>query len=147
MESLPPIEHSVYINSPVDKVFTTLTTSEGWDGWFTRGALVDLDKSFIRFVWKDWGPDRIDAEDGGEIVSYEPYREFTFRWYVSGHSTTVQFLVDPQGKGTRLTVLEHGYKATEKDALKMIGCATGWGEAVTLLKFYLEHGVVYGEVG
>ena len=25
-------------------------------------------------------------------------------------------------------------------------CATGWGEALALLKFYLEHGVVYGEV-
>ena len=25
-------------------------------------------------------------------------------------------------------------------------CAAGWGEALTLLKFYLEHGVTYGEV-
>jgi hypothetical protein len=28
----------------------------------------------------------------------------------------------------------------------LIGCATGWGEALTLLKFYLEHGLTYGAV-
>ena len=25
----------------------------------------------------------------------------------------------------------------------MLECAAGWGEALTLLKFYVEHGVVY----
>jgi hypothetical protein len=25
----------------------------------------------------------------------------------------------------------------------MISCATGWGEALTLLKFHLEHGLRY----
>ncbi len=25
----------------------------------------------------------------------------------------------------------------------MLDCASGWGEALTLLKFYLEHGIVY----
>ena len=25
----------------------------------------------------------------------------------------------------------------------ILECASGWGEAATLLKFYIEHGVVY----
>ena len=32
------------------------------------------------------------------------------------------------------------------DVEAALGCAAGWGEALTLLKFYLESGTKYGEV-
>jgi hypothetical protein len=28
------IEHSTYINCSVERVYTTLTTTTGWDSWF-----------------------------------------------------------------------------------------------------------------
>jgi hypothetical protein len=28
----------------------------------------------------------------------------------------------------------------------LVECAAGWGEALALLKMYLEHGVTYGRV-
>jgi len=40
-----------------------------------------------------------------------------------------------------LLLEEQGY--TNEDINACIGCAVGWGEAVTLLKVYLEQGIVY----
>jgi len=28
----------------------------------------------------------------------------------------------------------------------ILECASGWGEALTLLKFYIEHGIVYAQL-
>ncbi len=53
-------------------------------------------------------------------------------------------------------VTESGYAQADLLATGVVGemaqrspfamCASGWGEALTLLKFYLEHDVVYGSV-
>jgi len=59
---------------------------------------------------------------------------------------TVRFSLEPLGQGTRLTVTDAGHLETQKDLEACVGCAVGWGEALALLKFYLEHGVVYGPV-
>lgn len=40
---------------------------------------------------------------------------------------------------------EVGYSNSDKDIKTCINCAVGWGEAMTLLKIYLEEGVVYKE--
>ncbi len=49
---LPPIGHQVYIDVPLELVFTTLTTAAGWDAWFTQGTLLDARKGgIIRFRW------------------------------------------------------------------------------------------------
>ena len=42
-----------------------------------------------------------------------------------------------------MRLLEHGYQDTPSGRLAFADCATGWGEALKLLKFYLEHGVKY----
>ena len=38
---------------------------------------------------------------------------------------------------------EHGYPDTPEGMAGLMSCATGWGEALTLLKFYVEHGLRY----
>ena len=48
--------------------------------------------------------------------------------------------------GTVVTVTESGHTASPKDLEALVECASGWGEALTLLKVYLEHGITYGEV-
>jgi hypothetical protein len=42
---------------------------------------------------------------------------------------------------------EKGYTNTPGGRRNMLECASGWGEALTLLKFYLEHGVTYTQAG
>ena len=40
-------------------------------------------------------------------------------------------------------VHEYGYPDTPEGWEQHMSCSTGWGEALTLLKFYVEHGVRY----
>ena len=45
--------------------------------------------------------------------------------------------------GTVVKLKEYGYEDTEEGHRRCLECATGWGEALTLLKFYVEHGITY----
>jgi len=163
---LPPIAWKSYIASPVARVFLTLTTAEGWDGWFTRGTSLDakvggrlvfrwLDAEITRHRATLWGAVHAGLEIGGPVVAVESDRRFAFEWTTSGHPTTVDFRLEPRGSGTLVTVTETGYTEDDlgatglgsmEDRSPFAMCASGWGEALTLLKFYLEHGVTYGTV-
>ncbi|MFX0206756.1 MAG: hypothetical protein ACFFDT_12285 [Candidatus Hodarchaeota archaeon] len=46
-------------------------------------------------------------------------------------------------EGTVVCVKEYGYADTVEGHHRCLECATGWGEALTLLKFYSEHGLRY----
>ena len=49
----------------------------------------------------------------------------------------------PGGEGTAVRLIETGYPDTPGGLAALLNCAAGWGEALTLLKFWLEHGVRY----
>jgi len=143
MQILPPILQTTYINAPIEKVFNTLTTAQGWDAWFTKGCELNLETKNILFVWKNWGADKISTQAKATIQSYIPHQEFSFTW--GKYNTLVKLTLSPQGNGTKLHVNESGYKNDKEAATQMLDCACGWAEALTLLKFYLEYGVVYKE--
>jgi uncharacterized protein YndB with AHSA1/START domain len=140
---IPPIRHSAYIDAPVELVYRTLTTSEGWDAWFTSGSEVDASPNGdVILKWVDFGPSRITTEDGGPVLEAEQNRRFVFEWEPGDTPTTVAFTLHRHEGGTILELEESGYETMTS----YTECAVGWGEALTLLKFYLEHGVTYGEV-
>lgn len=142
---VPAIEHSVYINASPDEVYDTLTTGVGWDAWFTNGTTVDPRQGGeIRLRWKNFGAGHITTEDGGTVLEAVTNQKFVFQWSPSNHPTTVSMTLVPRGEGTLLTVRETGYELNDLKAF--MNCATGWGEALTLLKFYLEYGLTYGSV-
>lgn len=58
-------------------------------------------------------------------------------------SSTVTFTLEPYKDGTLVVLNETGFTDSEEDLKACIGCAVGWGEALTLLKIYLEYGIVY----
>ena len=141
-----PIRHSTYIDVPPERVFATLISAEGWDGWFTSGMELDPQPGgVIRFVWREWGPDKINSEDHGHVIAVEAPRRFVFTWHTDTFldPTQVSFTLVPQGAGTAVTVEDSGYPDTEDGRRWHMDCATGWGEALTLLKFYLEKGLSY----
>ena len=144
---IPNIEHTVYIETPLEKVFQTLTTSEGWDAWFTNGTEIDLKPGgHIRLRWKNFGVGHYTTEDGGKILAIIPNEKFSFQWSPASAPTTVTFNLEKLGSGTKVSLTESGYSTSDKDLEALVGCAVGWGEALTLLKVYLEHKVIYGEV-
>lgn len=143
---VPSIRHATYIKSAPERVYQTLTTSEGWDAWFTQGTSIDpRPNGKIILRWKDFAAEHWTMEDGGPVLAAEPNRKFVFQWSPGKAPTTVTILLKQLGEGTRVELTESGY-TTEDDPVTLVNCAAGWGEALTLLKFYLEHGITYGQV-
>lgn len=100
----------------------------------------------IGFCWKAWGPHAITAEDGGPILEAKRPRRFVFQWSPDNatYRTTVEFDLTPRDFGNAVvTVRAHGYHDTPQGRKALLGCATGWGEVLTLLKFYVEHRIHY----
>jgi len=140
------ISHSALIRAAPERVYDAIATAEGLDGWFTTGATVDARPGGeIRFRWKDWGPDHFTGEDGGPVLEAKRPERFIFKWSPdsSSYATTVEINFEPVAEGTVVRVVEYGYEDTPSGRKKMLDCASGWGEALTLLKFYVEHGVRY----
>jgi uncharacterized protein YndB with AHSA1/START domain len=144
---LPSIEHMTYISASREVVYQTLTTSKGWDAWFTNGTTIEPKPGGqIRLRWKDFGAGHWTTEDGGSVLEAEPNQKFTFQWTPGKSTTTVSLTLEALGEGILLKLIESGYSFSDQDLSAFVGCATGWGEALTLVKYYLEHGVRYGKV-
>jgi uncharacterized protein YndB with AHSA1/START domain len=141
---MPAIQHKTFINVPPEKVYTTLTTAEGWNAWFTDETSFQ-GTEYIRLRWNEYGEDKVNVEDGGRILKAIPHQNFTFQWSPGEAATTVSFHLESYEKGTLVTLNETGYSDSHTDVAACIGCAIGWGEALTLLKFYLEYGIVCKE--
>lgn len=140
------IHHSTFIRADPSQVYSALTTAEGLDAWFTQGARVDARPGGeIHFRWVNWGPEHITAEDSGPVLEATPPSRFVFQWHpdLPDYATTVEVDILPAEGGTIVSLREHGYADTPAAQVAMIDCASGWGEALTLLKFYLEYGVRY----
>jgi uncharacterized protein YndB with AHSA1/START domain len=140
------IIHSTLIHTDPLRVYHALTTSDGLDAWFTSGARVNAyPGGEIIFRWENWGPEHITTEDGGPVLEAIPPQRFVFQWHpdLPSYATTVEINLKPSEDGTIVSLREHGFAETASGRNAMINCATGWGEALTLLKFYLEHGVHY----
>lgn len=138
------VRHATLVRVPRERVWPALTTGAGLDSWFTTGAEVDpVPGGRIVFRWRDWGVDRYTGEDAGSVLEAEPPERFAFRWHPGGptHATTVTLTLETVADGTVVRVAERGFADTDLGVRTLIGNATGWGEALTLLKFRLEHGV------
>jgi uncharacterized protein YndB with AHSA1/START domain/ketosteroid isomerase-like protein len=156
---LPPIYWKTYVAAPAERVFDTLATAAGWDGWFTRGSTMDDRELVMR--WRDvarsqhraslWNGH--DGELRCPIVARDPASRFAFQWTTGAHATLVEFRLSRRGPGTVVEVTESGH--THDDLVPAGGVtaaaryalnAAGWGSALELLKVYVERDVAYGQV-
>jgi uncharacterized protein YndB with AHSA1/START domain len=141
------IRHSVFIRAPREKVWAAFTTSQGLDGWWgTRGSEIDpTPGGKMKLRWHDWGAERdINMNADCTVLEAIPPKRFVYQWGESPDTmTTVEFDLEEREGGTLLRLREHGFASTEKGRKSFEGNSIGWGEAATLLKFYVEHGVSY----
>jgi uncharacterized protein YndB with AHSA1/START domain len=140
------IKHQIFIAAPVEKVYDTITSADKWNKFFTHSTEIDLRPGGkIIWRWKDWGPNFYTTEAPGLVVKAERPSVFAFQWYPvdKDRPTTIEFKLSDKYGGTVIELTESGYLDTEKDRAMILECASGWGEALTLLKFYIERGVVY----
>ena len=138
----PAIRQATFIKAIPSRIYECLTTGAGWDSWFTSGAEVDPRiGGFVKLRWRDFGPDRTTCEDGGPVVAVLTNRQFAFKWSPASHATTVNIALEERDSGTLVVVTETGYTTSEDDLKALVSCACGWGEAMTLFKYYLEYGI------
>jgi uncharacterized protein YndB with AHSA1/START domain len=142
------IKQATLIRASPEKVYDALATAEGLDSWFTSGSVVDAKPGGrIKFVWKDWGPDKYTTESDGPVLEAERGKRFVFQWHPdSGNrelATTIEINLEPVKEGTILRLREYGHEDTATSRAALAECAAGWGEAITLMKFYVEHGITY----
>lgn len=129
-----------------DEAYDAMTTAEGLDGWFTNGAEIDAKSGGrIQFRWKNYGPDRYNGENGGPVLEARRPERFVFQWTADsgGYDTTVEMDFEPHEQGTMVRLIEYGYEDSPTGMQDLLNRATGWGCVLTLMKFYLEHGVTY----
>jgi uncharacterized protein YndB with AHSA1/START domain len=141
-----PIQQRTFIAAPPERVYDTITRAEAWDAFFTTGMELDpRPGGNIVFRWKNWGPDFYTLEAPGKVVEARRPECFAFQWGQA--PTTIRFELTAAHGGTVVHLTEQGYANTPEGRKNMLECACGWGEAVTLLKFYMEHGVTYTPPG
>lgn len=143
-----PICQKTLIFATPERIYDTITTGAGWNAFFTFDSEVDpRPGGRMVFRWKDWGPQNFTVNAECKVHRAERPGLFAFEWYPVGREnpTTITFVMEPHPEGTVVTVTEEGYPDTKDARAMMMECATGWGEAITLLKFYLEHGVTYNQ--
>jgi uncharacterized protein YndB with AHSA1/START domain len=144
---MPPIRYATYVHSPPERVYRALSTGPGWESWFAARASIEARAGGrYEFFWREFGAERTTLTLTGPVIEAEPGSSFAFRWGSGKSETTVRFLLEPRGAGTIVRITESGYSYEEADVISCLECACGWGEALTLLKFHLEHGVKYGKV-
>ena len=141
------IEYRTLVRAPRAAVYHALTTAEGLDQWFTSGAEVVPEPGGVMHLrWRDWGAGRVNVEDRGEVVEVVAPQRFVFRWHGNGpdsEPTTVELDFLEEQRGTIVSVHESGYEDSDRGRAGFVSCCAGWGEALALLKFYVERGVTY----
>lgn len=140
------IKQTSLIRASPEKIFDAFATGAGLDSWFTSGSEVDARPGGeIKFSWKDWGPDKYTQVSKGRVLEAERGKRFVFQWSPDNptYATTIQIDLEVTDEGTILRLREHGFRNTPSGRAAMAECAAGWGEAITLLKFYVEHDITY----
>lgn len=138
------IEREILIEATLDRVWEALTQAEHFQHWFAfEGAEIDLRPGgTIVMHWKEHGTYY------GIIEQLEPLRLFSFRGAQTadeaprvGNSTVVTFTLSPEGTGTRLRVVESGFRSLsgseESQAAQVEANTRGWQGAFAALQAYL----------
>jgi uncharacterized protein YndB with AHSA1/START domain len=118
------------IAAPVADAWRAWTTEDGWNGWFTSRARIDL---------KVGGQYSNADEDTGTFLTVAPNERLRFSWdqaqHTAGSQVEVRFYEKERSKCQ--VVLQHSRlaKREQRDNLK-----EGWSWAMDSLRSYLETG-------
>ena len=144
MSSTREVRFATIVRAEPETVFDSIATAEGLDGWFTSGTTLEARAGGVLvFRWKDWGVEKFSGEMTGVVVEAQRPDRFVFRWPVAsgGYMTTVNIDIEAHADGTVVRLVEGVYEDGEVGTQDMLNRASGWAQALTLMKFWVEHGV------
>jgi len=140
------VDFSTLVRAKPERVYDALATAGGLDGWFTRGASVDARPGGkITFRWRNHGLHHYNGENGGPVLEAKRPERFVFQWKADSglYDTTVEIDLKRVDEGTVVRLVEFGYQDTPAGMQDFLNRVEGWAEVLTLMKFFVEHGVKY----
>ena len=144
MANVREVRFDTIVRAEPSKVFDAIATAEGLDGWFTSGTALEAKPGgSLVFRWVDWGLEKFTGEMAGDVVETHRPDRFVFRWPVDsgGYMTTVNITIEASEEGSIIRLVEGVYEAGEVGNQDMLNRASGWAQALTLMKFWVEHGL------
>jgi uncharacterized protein YndB with AHSA1/START domain len=138
------VRFETIVRAKREKVFEAIATADGLDGWFTSGTELDPKPGGDLILrWRDWGVEKFTLEITGSVVEVRSPDRFSFRWPVDSGSymTTVTIDIEDHEEGSVVRLVEGIYDDDDVGTQDMLNRATGWAQALTLMKFWVEHGL------
>jgi len=143
------VEREILVDAPLAVVWAVITEPEHISGWFSDSVEIDLRPGGkLTLTWEG------DHTEHGRVVKVEPPHLFSFRWIRGSatdarqdNSTLVEFNMSAEGHGTRLRVVETGFRNLDRPEDERARDAEehreGWEHELDELREYLryQHGL------
>lgn len=146
---LTRIDRTIEIKATPERVWRALTDAAELSAWFQvtiEGEIQVGAEAWMTCVTPEYAGQRFLVE----IVEMTPSRRFVWRWYPGAVDpevdyskearTTVTFMLEPFGGGTRLSVAETGFDRVSlaRRAKVYADNTQGWAEVMEWLQSYVE---------
>jgi len=144
MAKVREVRFDTIVRAEPERVFDAIATADGLDAWFTSGTTLEAKAGgALIFRWVDWGLEKFTGEMAGNVIESNRPGKFVFRWPVDsdGYMTTVTITIEATEEGSIVRLVEGEYEKGEVGNQDMLNRASGWAQALTLMKFRVEHGV------
>ena len=148
--TLDRIDKGIEIDAPPERVFRALTSRDELAAWFQ--VTIEGDLSAGNEVWMtSTHPEHAGQRFQVLVVETTPPRRVVWQWhpgeidpavdYSKEPRTTVTFVLEPVGQGTRLTVSETGFEKIDlsRRAKVLRDNTQGWSEVLVWLQRYVEQ--------
>lgn len=143
------IEREILIDAPLEVVWSVITEPEHVGGWFSDSAAIDLRPGGeLTLTWEESGSEhwRVERVDPPHFVSFRWMRAVqehsTGAELREGNSTLVEFTLTAEGEGTRLRVVESGFRqlggSEEENAKDAEEHRRGWELELGELREYVS---------
>jgi uncharacterized protein YndB with AHSA1/START domain len=137
--------HSIYLNSPIDKVYQAIASADGLCLWFmgsavftgVAGNIISPDEPAQKNDTFKWNWLAKDLSITGKVLESDKSKIFSFTF---GSSFEVTITLKVSGKRTLLTLTQKYSPGAEHNDFANINCCVCWGFFLTNLKSVLEHG-------
>lgn len=139
------VRFKTFVNADPRKIWQLISTAEGWKQWFVSEMKLDPKPGgAMEFYWKDFGPDKVTVREPGEVVALEEARRFAYKWVNrQRYWTDVVISIEGNFDGATVEVVETGFPEGDEGHQIALENSSGWGQALTMLKYFVEHGVTY----
>lgn len=139
------VRRTIHIAASAEKVWRAVTEPEHISRWFGHTVLLGTGvgaHGTVAWPNEDAIPIRVEAMDRPRMISYrwcnDEASEALPRELDTERSTVFTFTLEPQGDGTRLTVVETGFGMTLDPARNLESHRLGWDEQLDRLVAELE---------